>query len=105
MKHEVHPGVQAHASDAAQIQLADTKGHETQMDAARAQIQSTRLFTSPVPVPAEDAETVLREVLQKAGCSHHRDSADQRIIADVQARKFLPVLRSQTDVGGWPVLE
>jgi hypothetical protein len=104
MKHEVHGDVRAFASDRSQIQLSDTKGRENLKDAAMRQIQDRPVFTSPTPIPAQNADEVLRSVLESAGCSHKRDAVDQRVIASVREKKFLPVVRSQEEVGGWPEL-
>jgi hypothetical protein len=62
------------------------------------------VFTSPTPIPPQKADEVLRSVLESAGCSHARDAVDQRVISSVREKKFLPVVRSQNDVGGWPKL-
>ncbi|WP_395737817.1 hypothetical protein [Prosthecobacter sp.] len=104
MKHEVHENVRAFASDRAQIQLSDTKGREKLKDAALQQIQEHPVFTSPTPIPPQSADEVLRGVLESAGCSHKRDAVDQRVITSVREKTFLPVVRSQNDVGGWPKL-
>jgi hypothetical protein len=105
MKHEVYPNVRAFVSDRTQIHLSDTKGREDLMDDAQKQIQEQPVFTSSVPIPQQSADEVLRQVLEGAGCSHARDAVDLRIITNVREKQFLPVLRSQADVGGWPKLE
>ncbi|WP_395744304.1 hypothetical protein [Prosthecobacter sp.] len=104
MKHEVHDGVRAFASDRTQIKLSDTKGREKLMDAALKQIQEAPVFTSTAPIPPQSAEEVLRSVLEKAGCSHARDAVDERVISSVRERKSQPVVHSQEEVGGWPDL-
>lgn len=38
---------------------------------------------------------------EHAGCARARDAVDERVISNVRARRFQPVLRSQNDVGGW----
>ncbi len=105
MKHEVHPGVRSYVDDRKLVKLSDTKGREKAMDAALKQLQDAPLFTSPAPIPAESAEEVLRGVLEGAGCSHARDAVDKRVVQSVREKEFLPVVRSQNDVGGWPKLE
>lgn len=104
MKHEVHDNVRAFANDRTQIRLSDTKGREKSMDAALKQIQDRPAFTSPVPIPPQNADEVLRSVLEAAGCSHVRDAVDKRVVKSVREKEFLPVVRSQDDVGGWPEL-
>jgi hypothetical protein len=101
MKHEVHGSVRAFVDDPQAVQLSDTKGREALLPAARDQLQPQPLFTTSATNARMEAETLLDTV----GCSHARDSADQRIIADVRARKFGRPLRSQTEVGGWPELQ
>ncbi|MES2735675.1 MAG: hypothetical protein V4672_05115 [Verrucomicrobiota bacterium] len=105
MKHDVHPGVKAFVDDARLVRLSDTQGREKHMDSAQAQLSAKPLFTSPVPVRPQDPETVLKEVLDRVGCSHSRDSADARMVAEVRNRKFGKPLRSQEAVGGWPDLQ
>lgn len=105
MKHGVYSNVRAFANDRTLIRLSDTKGREELMDDAQKQIQERPVFTSTVPIPQQSADEVLSQVLEGAGCSNARDAADQRIITSVRQKQFLPVLRSQNDVGGWPKLE
>ena len=104
MKHGVHPGVRAFVDDRKLAQLSDTKGRENLMNEALKQLQDHPVFTSPVPIPPQSTENVLRSVLESAGCSHVRDALDQRVITSVREKKFQPVVRSQEDVGGWPKL-
>lgn len=104
MKHEVHDGVRAFVDDRRLVQLSDTKGREKLMPDALKQMQEKPLFTSPVPIPPQSADEVLRSVLEGAGCSHARDAVDERVIASVRKKKFQEVLRSQNEVGGWPKL-
>lgn len=105
MKHEVHPGVRAFVDDVSLVKLSDTKGREKLMPEAEAQLMKVPLFQAPVPVLQEESEVVLKNVLDQTGCSKVRDAVDQRIIADVRARRFGDLVRSQKDVGGWPKLE
>lgn len=105
MKHGVHAGVSAFADDRKQVRLSDTKGRENLMEDALKQLRETPAFTSPAPIPKQNADEVLSRVLESAGCSHARDAADQRVITSVRERKFQPVVRSQNDVGGWPKLD
>ncbi|MGV3663712.1 MAG: hypothetical protein ACO1TE_26310 [Prosthecobacter sp.] len=104
MKHEVHAGVRSYVDDRKLVKLSDTKGREKSMDAALKQLQDAPVFTSPVPIEPESAEEVLRGVLAGAGCSHARDAVDERVVKSVREKEFLPVVRSQNDVGGWPKL-
>lgn len=105
MKHEVHPGVRAFVDDHTLVKLSDTKGREALMPAARSTLVSKPLFTSPVPTAAASRDEALRQVLELAGCSHQRDTADLRILKDVQERRTAKPLRSQAMVGGWPELK
>lgn len=105
MKHEVHDGVRVVVDDRKLVQLSDTKGREKLMDDALKQLQEQPVFTSPVPIQPQNADEVLRNVLEGAGCSHMRDAADERVITNVRKKQFQPVLRSQNDVGGWPKLD
>lgn len=72
---------------------------------AQRQIQSKRLFTSPNPPPADIIIDHLPTFLAYVGCSHARDSVDQRIISDVQRDKQHDPIKSQDSVGGWPALD
>ncbi|TDU70996.1 pectate lyase [Prosthecobacter fusiformis] len=105
MKHDVHPGVKAFVDDARHVKLSDTKGREEKMESARQQLSTKTLFTSPIPIKPLAPDAVLKEVLDHAGCSHARDSVDQRIVTEVRNKKFGITLRSQADVGGWPILK
>lgn len=71
----------------------------------RAQMAAQRLFTPPVPVTVESAEAAYARVLAEAGCNLKRDAFDERILANVRAKKFGVVVKSQADVGGWPDLK
>ena len=104
MKHGVHPGVRAFVDERKLIQLSDTKGRENLMDEALKQIQERPIFTSPSPIPPQNADDVLRSVLEGGGCSHARDAVDQRVITSVREKKFQAVVHSQEEVGGWPKL-
>ncbi|HEY1050053.1 MAG TPA: hypothetical protein VGE39_09875 [Prosthecobacter sp.] len=104
MKHEVHPGVRSYVDDHKLVKLSDTKGREKSMDAALKQLQDRPLFSSPVPIPVESSEKVFHSVIAGAGCSHVRDAVDERVVKSVRENEFLPVVRSQNDVGGWPEL-
>lgn len=70
----------------------------------RAQFSTRPLFAAPVPVTTLGPEDAYRQVLDQAGCSRVRDSVDRRVLADVLARHFGKVLKSQAEVGGWPDL-
>lgn len=69
------------------------------------QISEQQLFTSPNPVAVVKAEDAYRQILASVGCSQQRDAVDRRIVADVEARRFGHVVKSQDDVGGWPALD
>jgi hypothetical protein len=69
------------------------------------QVSEQQLFTSPNPVTVAKAEDAYRQILASVGCSLNRDAVDQRILADVQARRFGRIVKSQQDVGGWPALD
>lgn len=73
----------------------------------RAQVAKERLFVAPVPVATETAEEAYRRVLAEAGCviRGERDTVDERIVENVRTRTFGRVLKSQTEVGGWPELK
>lgn len=103
MKHEVHDGVRAYVSDRSLVKFSDTRGRENSIPAAGRQLQPEPVFPSKCP-PASTPEQALADVLAQAGCSHARDAVDQRVITAVKERKFQPVLKSQTEVGGWPEL-
>lgn len=105
MKHEVHEGVKAYVDDPSLVKLSDTKGREALMPAAEATLVKSPLFESPVPTHPTDRDEVLRQVLKEVGCSHQRDGADARILADVESHRFAVPIRSQTQVGGWPELK
>jgi hypothetical protein len=70
----------------------------------RGQISEAPLFAAPVPITVEDAMVARERVVQHAGCSHHRDAVDKRILENVTARRFGRIVISQDDVGGWPEL-
>ncbi len=68
------------------------------------QMSNTPLFTAPVAVTTQAADAIFDLVLDNAGCSHHRDSADARIVNNVRTNNFTGRIESQTSVGGWPTL-
>jgi len=106
MKHEVQANVRVHTDDPALIHFSDTKGREAQLANAKKQIKAKPLFaTSATALHSTNARSVQKTVLSSVGCSHQRDSADTRIIDNVQRLKFRDVIHSQKDVGSWPVLE
>ncbi|HEX4128933.1 MAG TPA: hypothetical protein VHZ24_02740 [Pirellulales bacterium] len=71
----------------------------------QAQVSDSPLFNAPIPVTRQNALEAYEAVLSQAGCSHRRDTVDQRIIDDVRQRRTGRILRSQADVGGWPELK
>jgi len=88
--------------------FTDDKAHTPvrQADpAVQAQLATSQLFSPAVPVSLQTAEQAYAEVLEKAGCSHRRDAVDRRIVGDVRQRRTGRVLRSQSEVGGWPELK
>ena len=52
----------------------------------------------------QTAEAAYETVLNKAGCSLHRDAVDTRIINNVKNGTG-SLINTQTDVGGWPELQ
>jgi|GEM_PF-1703567 len=73
--------------------------------AVQAQVSAAQLFMAPVPITRQKADDAYERVLAEAGCSHRRDAVDRRIIEDVRQRRLDRVLRSQSEVGGWPELK
>ncbi|MCX6952170.1 MAG: hypothetical protein NTV51_08380 [Verrucomicrobia bacterium] len=71
----------------------------------RGQMAEAKLFSPPVPVTVETAAVSAARVLAEAGCTTKRDAVDERVLAEVRARKFGHVVKSQDEVGGWPVLK
>jgi hypothetical protein len=55
-------------------------------------------------VTTESARQSFEHVLAHSGASHVRDSVDERIVAELRARRGR-LIDSQTDVGGWPQAE
>lgn len=59
---------------------------------------------------AESAVTAYKSVLDKAGCSLHRDTIDRSIINQVKGQEYSGglnkdgIIDSQTEVGAWPIL-
>lgn len=70
-----------------------------------AQMSTTKLFSTTVPVTVEAAVKAYDRVLAEAGCTTKRDAVDERVLKDVHERSFGHVVVSQDDVGGWPVLK
>lgn len=57
------------------------------------------------PVQKEDARSAYERVLNTGGASlPKRDVVDQRIVNDIQKRIGI-IIKSQEDVGGWPILK
>jgi hypothetical protein len=71
----------------------------------RAQMAADKLFSPPVPVTLETAAASYARVLAEAGCTTKRDAVDERILKNVRERVFGRVVKSQDEVGGWPVLK
>jgi len=87
-----------------------TEKKERMRDAAaevRGQVADRRLFSAPVPVTVDAAAVALARVLAEAGCvmAGGRDAVDERVVANVREGKFGRVVKSQDEVGGWPVLK
>ena len=94
------------AGDQLALVFTETRQPIATADAAvRAQIVAAPLFSPPIPVTTERPVDVYQRVLDEAGCNHRRDAVDQRIIANVKARTFGRIVKSQADVGGWPELK
>lgn len=68
------------------------------------QMSDVPLFTSPVPVTQHSASNAYKQVVSLAGYSSVRDAVDARVITDVLQRRYTNFLTSQSEVGGWPVL-
>ncbi len=71
----------------------------------RAQMADAKLFSASVPVTIETAAQSYARVLAEAGCTTKRDAVDERILKNVKERVYGRVVKSQDDVGGWPVLK
>ena len=63
-----------------------------------------QLFSASAPVHAQSARVAAMRVLAEAGNLHHRDAVDARVIDDVLSLRFRKPLRSQDQIGGWPML-
>lgn len=70
----------------------------------QAQMSDVPLFTPPVPVSLHSASNAYKQVISLAGCSTVRDAVDWRVLTDVLQRRYTNFLTSQSEVGGWPVL-
>jgi hypothetical protein len=70
-----------------------------------AQLSDVPLFASSVPITKHSAQEAYELVLAHAGMSTKRDAVDLRVVSDVSSRKFGSYLSSQSEVGGWPVLD
>jgi hypothetical protein len=68
------------------------------------QMSEVPLFTTPVPVTEHSASNAYKHVVSLAGYSQVRDAVDLHVINDVIQRRYTNFLTSQTEVGGWPVL-
>lgn len=104
LKHGIQPNVRVYADDARLIALPDNDSVTKHLPGAKLQIQRTPLFSTSATVLRAPADDVQKAVLEHVGCSHARDTADQRILDDVRQQRFRAVLKSQKEVGGWPDL-
>lgn len=104
LKHGIQSNVRVHADDARLIVLPDNDSVAKHLPGAKLQIQRKPVFTTTATVLRASADQVQKAVLDQAGCSHARDTADQRILDDVRQQRFRDVLTSQKEVGGWPKL-
>ncbi|HEX5223074.1 MAG TPA: Ig-like domain-containing protein [Verrucomicrobiae bacterium] len=68
------------------------------------QMSDVPLFTPPVPVTEHSASNAYKQVISLAGYHQVRDAVDLRVISNVVNRQFYDFLQSQSQVGGWPVL-
>lgn len=68
------------------------------------QMSDLPLFTAPVPVTQHSASNSYKLVVSLAGCANARDAVDSRVVTDVLLRRYTNFLTSQSEVGGWPVL-
>lgn len=73
--------------------------------AVQAQVSAGPLFSAPIAVSRQPAREAYESVLRQAGCSHRRDAVDRRMIGDVRQLRTGRILRSQSEVGGWPDLQ
>ncbi len=71
----------------------------------RSQMSDAPLFSPDVPVTESSANDAYFRVLAEAGFSTKRDPVDERVVQDVINRNYQDYLRSQDQVGGWPVLQ
>jgi regulation of enolase protein 1 (concanavalin A-like superfamily) len=81
---------------------------DTPINSAPSQYQnqksSTPLFTAPVTVTTQNADSIYDLILDNAGANISRDTADARVVAEVRNNSYFAPVHSQNDVGGWPVL-
>jgi hypothetical protein len=70
----------------------------------RRQLSARRLFYSPNRPRADLGGLGVQQLLEEVGCSHARDKADERVLAEVVNGEVRRELRSQDQVGGWPSL-
>lgn len=73
-------------------------------DDIKSQMSDVPLFTPPVPVTEHSASNAYKQVVSLAGYFPVRDAVDARVISNVVNRQFFDFLQSQSQVGGWPVL-
>lgn len=70
----------------------------------RRQLVRERLFSSPSRPLNDLGGLGVQRLFDEVGCSHARDEADQRVLAEVINGQSRRNLRSQDQVGGWPSL-
>ena len=70
----------------------------------QAQMSDVPLFTPPVPVTTQSASNAYKRVISLAGYNNVRDAVDLRVISNVVQQTFTSYIHSQSEVGGWPVL-
>jgi len=68
------------------------------------QMSDLPLFTVPAPVTQHSASNAYKQVISLAGYYPLRDAVDWRVISNVVNRQYFDFLQSQSQVGGWPVL-
>ncbi len=71
----------------------------------KAQMSNAPLFSPPVPVTEQSAQSAYDAVLAQAGAWKKRDAVDLRIVKNVVDRKWSNYLHSQAEVGGFPPLQ
>lgn len=116
VKHGFHPGVRVWAAGnwglsregavvpSNQVIMENGQPASQGSPVMRRQLVGERLFNSPHRPPIDLGGEGVQHLLDRVGCSHARDAADGRILAELINGKVRRTLRSQDQVGGWPSL-